>query len=186
MDLPGLRPAPTKATSQGRAPLGTCSLTFLTAMTTVWPGLLGYRPFKVCICAVYLLSLGTEVKYQSRKEKKIASACWHSDLKRASFVSVGVFDLCILYWPSQLAWAVSHLALKFPFLSDCCLCFYLQVFPNCVTLYPSSVVLFYEYKYSWTQTSYQEVPGTKVWRIASCDFSFHPQVFGRVLDAGFC
>lgn len=139
MDLPELRPAPTKTTSHNRGPLEAWSLTFLTVMTVVWLGLLNYIPFKVCTCAMYLYSLGAEVKYQSREKKKFVSACWSFDLTRAAFQSGGVFDLYTLYWPSQLTWAVSHTILKFPVLSDHPLFFYLQVFLNCVTFYPSHV-----------------------------------------------
>lgn len=35
----------------------------------VWLGLLNYIPFKMCIYAVSLFSLGAEVKYQSRKKE---------------------------------------------------------------------------------------------------------------------
>lgn len=91
MHLPELRPTPTKATSHHRAPFEAWSLSFLTVARVAWLGLLSYIPFKVCISAMYLFSLGAEVKYQSRK-KKIVSACWSSDLRRAAFQSGGVFD----------------------------------------------------------------------------------------------
>lgn len=68
------------------------------------------------------------------KKKKKVSACWSSDLTRAALQSGGVLDLYSLYWPSQLTWAVSHITLKFPVLSDHSLWFCLQVFFNCVTL----------------------------------------------------
>lgn len=138
MDLPEVRPTATKVNSHDRAPLEVWSLTFLTVTTVVWLGLLDYIPFKVCICAMHLFFLGAEVSEKKYRKKKV-SACWSSDLTRAAFQSGGVLDLYSLYWPSQLTWAVSHITLKFPVLSDHSLWFCLQVFFNCVTLYPSHV-----------------------------------------------
>lgn len=104
VDLPGLRAAPTKAFPRIGLPLGTDPSPFTQRWSGCDLGCLVTHPSSSATLLCLYSPRGQKLITSLENRIKIASAFWHSDFKRASFLSVGVFDSCTLYWPPELAW----------------------------------------------------------------------------------
>lgn len=134
----------------------------LAGTTAGWFGLLSYVSHKVCPCAACFVSLGVEVKYWLKKNRLGFGSI---DLMRC-FPSRGP----LAGSPCSVTWALHHVILKLPeshrnFLII--LSFYLPVFLKCITLSFWCWCYFLNAKNSRADASYQEAPGTEIWRIAS-------------------